>query len=155
SWRVCWTGTCSSPDRMRAHGLSDDNPASRLSSAANEPGRAPEIGMSDDVTGPMDGDATPAEFHRRTGTARPQSPSHLAERALESDNLEMGLPLAGEGFLPSRYQTLLKQLGEWSPGGLAVLIYVDIRNLRDVNRMASPLEGDRLLRRVEQVLGEW
>ncbi|HKY90996.1 MAG TPA: GGDEF domain-containing phosphodiesterase, partial [Nevskiaceae bacterium] len=49
----------------------------------------------------------------------------------------------------------LKHLGGWSPGGLAVLIYIDLRNLRDVNRLASPLEGDRLLKRVEQVLGEW
>lgn len=93
--------------------------------------------------------------HRRAGAAHRQSPPYLATPASESDKVEMGFPLTGDSLTSSRYQSLLKHLGSWSPGGLAVLVYVDVRNLRDVNRLASPLEGDRLLRRVEQVLGEW
>lgn len=55
----------------------------------------------------------------------------------------------------SSYAQVLQQLRAWSPGVQAVLIYIDLRNLRDINRLASPSEGDRVIQRVEQLLLQW
>ena len=73
---------------------------------------------------------------------------------MDGDIDRMGMPLVGEAPT-SRYQLLLRQLAAWSPGEQAVLIYVDLRNLRDINRLASAAEGDRVIRRVEQLLLQW
>ncbi|MGQ0701222.1 MAG: EAL domain-containing protein [Panacagrimonas sp.] len=66
----------------------------------------------------------------------------------------MGIPIFGEAPA-SRYQQILRELSDWSPGALAVLIYVDLRNLRDINRLAGVAEGDRVIRRIEQLLLQW
>ncbi|MGQ0621051.1 MAG: EAL domain-containing protein [Panacagrimonas sp.] len=67
----------------------------------------------------------------------------------------MGLPHQGGTPHVSRYQPLLQQLGELPRDGIAVLIHLDLRNLGEINRVSSPGEGDRLIRRVEQALVEW
>lgn len=56
---------------------------------------------------------------------------------------------------PSRYGVLLRQLQAWNPGAPAVLVYIDLRNLRDINRLAGPEEGDRVIGRVEQAVKLW
>lgn len=66
----------------------------------------------------------------------------------------MGMPPTGE-VPTSRYHQILRQLQGCAPGALAVLIYVDLRNLRDINRLSSASEGDRVIRRVEQLLAQW
>lgn len=73
---------------------------------------------------------------------------------MDGDMDSMGMPLTGE-VTTSRYPQILRQLAGWSAGAQAVLIYVDLRNLRDINRLASASEGDRLIRRVEQLLLLW
>lgn len=73
---------------------------------------------------------------------------------MDGDIDTMGIPNSGE-VPTSRYQQVLQQLADWSSGAQAVLIYVDLRNLRDINRLASASEGDRLIRRVEQLLLQW
>ncbi len=50
---------------------------------------------------------------------------------------------------------MLQALAAWTPGERAVLIYVDLRNLRAINRHAGAEEGDRILQRVEKVLRQW
>lgn len=74
---------------------------------------------------------------------------------MDGDNTDMGHPLAGDAPHASRYHILMRQLGESSADGLAVLIHLNLRNLGEINRVTSPMEGDRLIRRVEQVLLEW
>lgn len=74
---------------------------------------------------------------------------------MDGDKGEMGFPLMGDLSPTSQYPTLLRTLGQWSPGNLAVLIYVDLRNVGDINRLAGPVEGDRVIRRVEQLLITW
>lgn len=74
---------------------------------------------------------------------------------MDGDNSEMGLPLQGGALHVSRYLPMLQQLGELPSDGLAVLIHLDLRNLGEINRLTSPSEGDRLIRRVEQALIEW
>ncbi|MGQ0501846.1 MAG: EAL domain-containing protein [Panacagrimonas sp.] len=66
----------------------------------------------------------------------------------------MGTLLIGDAPT-SRYQHLLHELAAWRAGPLAALIYIDLRNLRDINRMAGVAEGDRVIRRVEQLLLQW
>lgn len=66
----------------------------------------------------------------------------------------MGTLLIGDAPT-SRYQQMLHELVTWRAGKLAALIYVDLRNLRDINRMAGVAEGDRVIRRVEQLLLQW
>ncbi len=78
----------------------------------------------------------------------------MATDAMDADTTSMGLPSNGEISF-SRYQQLVNALTAWSPGVQAVLIYADLRNLREINRLAGADEGDRVLRRVEQVLVQW
>ncbi|MCC2657706.1 MAG: hypothetical protein K0Q76_2814, partial [Panacagrimonas sp.] len=73
---------------------------------------------------------------------------------MDGDTVIMGMPLAGEASA-SRHHSILKQLSSWSPGEFAALIHVDLRNLRDINRLSGAAEGDRLIRRVEQALQQW
>jgi diguanylate cyclase (GGDEF)-like protein len=73
---------------------------------------------------------------------------------MDGDTDIMGMPSAGEAPT-SRYLVLLRQLGAWSPGAQAAVIHVDLRNLRDINRLSGASEGDRLIRRVEQLLLQW
>jgi diguanylate cyclase (GGDEF)-like protein len=73
---------------------------------------------------------------------------------MDGDTVIMGMPLAGEAPA-SRHHSILKQLAAWSPGEFAALIHIDLRNLRDINRLSGAAEGDRLIRRVEQTLQQW
>lgn len=73
---------------------------------------------------------------------------------MDGDSPGMSLPQNPDAPV-SRHAALLRQLAEWSPGECAVLIHVDLRNLREVNRLAGPAEGDRLIRRVEEQLALW
>ena len=73
---------------------------------------------------------------------------------MDGDTVIMGMPLVSEAPA-SRHQSILKQLASWSPGEFAALIHVDLRNLRDINRLSGAAEGDRLIRRVEQALQQW
>ena len=67
--------------------------------------------------------------------------------------------LAGPGLTapapPSQYAGLLRQLLQSPSDSLAVLLHIDLRNLGEINRITSPVEGDRLIQRAEQVLQEW
>jgi len=73
---------------------------------------------------------------------------------MDGDTVIMGMPLAGEAPA-SRHQIVLRQLSTWSPGALAALIHIDLRNVRDINRLSGAAEGDRLIRRVEHALQQW
>lgn len=74
---------------------------------------------------------------------------------MDGDNTDMGFSLPGGALHLSRYPILLQQLQELPADSLAVLIHIDLRNLGEINRVTSPMEGDRLIRRVEQALIEW
>lgn len=55
----------------------------------------------------------------------------------------------------SAHATLLKRLKRWNHNALAVLVYVDIRQLRQMNRIASAEETDRLLESMTAAMAEW
>lgn len=74
---------------------------------------------------------------------------------MDGDNSNPIEASAGDTLAPSPYAALLKRLVQWSPDSLVVLIYIDLRNLRDINRLAGPAEGDRVIRQVEQQLRLW
>lgn len=73
---------------------------------------------------------------------------------MDGDTPGMGLPQSPDAPV-SRYGALLRQLNLWSPGDCAVLIHLDLRNVREVNRLAGAPEGDSLIGRVEQLLARW
>lgn len=50
---------------------------------------------------------------------------------------------------------ILDWLGAWQPYPLAMLLYVDVRHMRSINRLATLGEGDEVIRQVLHVMQEW
>lgn len=55
----------------------------------------------------------------------------------------------------SAYSSLVRQLQGWNFAPLAVLMYVDLRQTRQINRMADPRQTDNLLESVARTLADW
>lgn len=55
----------------------------------------------------------------------------------------------------SSHGLLLEQLRGWSGDPCAALLYVDIRHLRSINRIADANEGDAVIARVTTLLQHW
>lgn len=55
----------------------------------------------------------------------------------------------------SAYAKLLLDLQKWNFYPCAVMVYVDVRHMRTLNRFASPQYGDSVIENVAKVLAEW
>ncbi len=55
----------------------------------------------------------------------------------------------------SNFVRLLRQLDAWQPFPAAMLVYVDLRQMREVNLWAEPDAGDRLIARALASLRSW
>ena len=53
------------------------------------------------------------------------------------------------------HSTLLKHLKDWSCYPCAAVVYVDLRDIRSLNRIASPKEGDAVIEAVTHLLRDW
>jgi EAL domain-containing protein (putative c-di-GMP-specific phosphodiesterase class I)/GGDEF domain-containing protein len=73
----------------------------------------------------------------------------IADGAWNEPLLEASAPAS------TSYGALLERLREWSPGQYAAVLYVDLRNMREINRLGTPQEGDRLLNQVEAAIADW
>lgn len=55
----------------------------------------------------------------------------------------------------SNFGRLCRQLDEWDAYPGAMLVYVDIRQMRDINQWARPSVGDQIIEWTQGVLQEW
>ncbi len=55
----------------------------------------------------------------------------------------------------SNFGEILERLDAWNPFPRAMLLYIDIRHMRSVNRMALPGSGDAVIRNAEDAIRRW
>jgi EAL domain-containing protein (putative c-di-GMP-specific phosphodiesterase class I)/GGDEF domain-containing protein len=53
------------------------------------------------------------------------------------------------------YSAILGRLAAWNCEPAAVLLYIDLRNLRGINRISDAAEGDALIERLSATLNAW
>lgn len=53
------------------------------------------------------------------------------------------------------YASLIERLKAWSCEPCAALFYIDLRQLRSINRIAGSIEGDAVISQVEALLRDW